>query len=490
MGFVMLLSQILSGIVPAEPLPGDIEIAAVELNSQNVVPGALFIALNGKNSDGRKYIPDALQKGAVAVLYDGDYTPPAAEGVLFVKSTGDMRENIARAAANFYKPIPPFVSAVTGTNGKTSIADFTRQLMKNLGYLAASIGTVGVVSDVAENTETLTTPDSVTLHRILRGLATKGVDYVSLEASSIGIEQYRLDGLKIKVAGFTNFTQDHLDYHLTMENYLQAKEQLFSRVMDPEGTAVFFSDIPEFAELAEICRRRGVKVMSYGYHGENLKILSRTPHAEGQTLEVEIEGRPYRFELPLIGEFQAMNVLCAVGMVIALHGFSGKIIDSLPHLKGAPGRLDLAGRLANGAAVYVDYAHTPDALENVLKTMRHHTTGKLWVVFGCGGDRDKLKRPMMGKIARELADEAVVTDDNPRTEDAEEIRRQILCECPQAVEIGDRIEAINYAVSKLSEGDMLVIAGKGHENGQKIGSQVIPMNDLEEAAKAISRFSR
>ncbi len=486
----MLLSQILSGIVPAEPLPGDIEIAAVELNSQNVVPGALFIALNGKNSDGRKYIPDALQKGAVAVLYDGDYTPSAAEGVLFVKSTGDMRENIARAAANFYKPIPPFVSAVTGTNGKTSIADFTRQLMKNLGYLAASIGTVGVVSDVAENTETLTTPDSVTLHRILRGLATKGVDYVSLEASSIGIEQYRLGGLKIKVAGFTNFTQDHLDYHLTMENYLQAKEQLFSRVMDPEGTAVLNADIPEFAELAEICRRRGVKVMSYGYHGENLKILSRTPHAEGQMLEVEIEGRPYRFELPLIGEFQAMNVLCAVGMVIALHGFSGKIIDSLPHLKGAPGRLDLAGRLANGAAVYVDYAHTPDALENVLKTMRHHTTGKLWVVFGCGGDRDKLKRPMMGKIARELADEAVVTDDNSRTEDAAEIRRQILCECPQAVEIGDRIEAINYAVSKLSEGDMLVIAGKGHENGQKIGSQVIPMNDLEEAAKAISRLSR
>lgn len=486
----MLLSQILAGVPLAEKLSGDTEISAVELDSRKTVPGALFIALNGKNSDGRKFIPDALEKGAAAVLYDGDYTPPAADGVLFVRADGDMRQNIARAAANFYKPVPPYISAVTGTNGKTSIADFTRQLMKKLGYSAASIGTVGVVSDVAENAETLTTPDSVTLHRILRDLAVRGVDYVSLEASSIGIEQYRLDGLKIKAAGFTNFTQDHLDYHLTMESYLKAKEELFSRVMETDGTAVLNADIPEFAELAEICRRRGIKVMSYGRNGSDLKILSRVPHAEGQTLETEIEGRPYRLELPLIGEFQAMNVLCAVGMVIAMHGFSGKIIDSLPHLKGAPGRLDLAGRLANGAAVYVDYAHTPDALENVLKTMRHHTVGKLSVVFGCGGDRDKLKRPIMGRIARELADRAVVTDDNPRTEDAAEIRRQILCECPDAAEIGDRVEAINYAVSRLGEGDMLVIAGKGHENGQKIGDRIIPMNDLEEAAKAIARLSR
>lgn len=223
----MLLSQILAGVPLAEKLSGDAEISAVELDSRKTVPGALFIALNGKNSDGRKFIPDALEKGAAAVLYDGDYTPPAADGVLFVRADGDMRQNIARAAANFYKPVPPYISAVTGTNGKTSIADFTRQLMKKLGYSAASIGTVGVVSDVAENAETLTTPDSVTLHRILRDLAVRGVDYVSLEASSIGIEQYRLDGLKIKAAGFTNFTQDHLDYHLTMENYLKAKEELF-----------------------------------------------------------------------------------------------------------------------------------------------------------------------------------------------------------------------------------------------------------------------
>ena len=485
----MLLSQILSGIKTVDGDFADTEIGSVEIDSRKIVPGALFIALNGTAENGRKYIPDALAKGAAAVLYDGEYAAPAESGAVFVRAAGDMRANIARAAGNFYKPMPARLYAVTGTNGKTSIADFCRQMMRCLGYSSASIGTVGVVADVVAPTETLTTPDSVTLHRILRDLALKGVDYVSLEASSVGIEQHRLDGLSIKVAGFTNFTQDHLDYHKTMANYLKAKEELFSRVMEADGTAVLNADIPEFAELAEICRARGIRVMSYGRGGKDLRLLERTPHAAGQTLEVEIEGRPYRVELPLIGEFQAMNVLCAVGMVIAGHGFSGKIIDYLPHLKGARGRLDLVGRRANGAGVYVDYAHTPDALENVLKTMRHHTANKLWVVFGCGGDRDKLKRPIMGRIARELADNVIVTDDNPRTEDAAAIRRQILAECPDAVEIGDRIEAIKYAVEGLKEGDMLVIAGKGHENGQKIGDKLIPMNDIEEAAKALNGLS-
>lgn len=487
----MLLSQILSGVPTTEGEWPDVEIGTVEIDSRKVEPGALFIALNGSCSDGRKYIPDAVAKGAAAVLYDGDYQLPAeTASAVFVKAFGDMRENVARAAANFYKPLPPYISAITGTNGKTSIADFTRQLMRHLGYSSASIGTIGVVSDAAENIETLTTPDSVTLHRILRELAQKGVEYVSLEASSIGIEQHRLDGLKIKVAGFTNFTQDHLDYHQTMKNYLKAKELLFSRVMEADGTAVLNADIAEFDRLSQLCRQRGIRVMSYGYKGNDLKIISRQPHATGQTLETEILGQRHRLELPLIGEFQAMNVLCAVGMIIALHGFSGKIIDYLPSVKGAPGRLDLAGRLKNGAGVYIDYAHTPDALENVLKTMRHHTEKKLWIVFGCGGDRDKLKRPLMGKIARELADRVVVTDDNPRTEDAAEIRRQIMAECPKAAEIGDRVAAIEYAISQLEAGDMLVIAGKGHENGQKIGDQVIPMNDMEEATKAIAKSQR
>lgn len=489
----MLLSQILAGVPLAEKLSGDAEISAVELDSRKTVPGALFIALNGKNSDGRKFIPDALEKGAAAVLYDGDYTPPAADGVLFVRADGDMRQNIARAAANFYKPVPPYISAVTGTNGKTSIADFTRQLMKKLGYSAASIGTVGVVSDVAENAETLTTPDSVTLHRILRDLAVRGVDYVSLEASSIGIEQYRLDGLKIKAAGFTNFTQDHLDYHLTMENYLKAKEELFSRVMETDGTAVLNADIPEFAELAEICRRRGIKVMSYGRNGSDLKILSRVPHAEGQTLETEIEGRPYRLELPLIGEFQAMNVLCAVGMVIAMHGFSGKIIDSLPHLKGAPGRLDLAGRLANGAAVYVDYAHTPDALDNVIRTVNQLRTGNetFTVVAGCGGDRDRTKRPEMAAIVAEGADRAIFTSDNPRSEDPMDILEEMMAGVPaertaRVLVNPDRRQAIRTAVAMARKGDIILVAGKGHETYQEVKGVRTHFDDMEQLREAFS----
>lgn len=489
----MLLSQILAGVPLAEKLSGDAEISAVELDSRKTVPGALFIALNGKNSDGRKFIPDALEKGAAAVLYDGDYTPPAADGVLFVRADGDMRQNIARAAANFYKPVPPYISAVTGTNGKTSIANFTRQLMKKLGYSAASIGTVGVVSDVAENAETLTTPDSVTLHRILRDLAVRGVDYVSLEASSIGIEQYRLDGLKIKAAGFTNFTQDHLDYHLTMENYLKAKEELFSRVMETDGTAVLNADIPEFAELAEICRRRGIKVMSYGRNGSDLKILSRVPHAEGQTLETEIEGRPYRLELPLIGEFQAMNVLCAVGMVIAMHGFSGKIIDSLPHLKGAPGRLDLAGRLANGAAVYVDYAHTPDALDNVIRTVNQLRTGNetFTVVAGCGGDRDRTKRPEMAAIVAEGADRAIFTSDNPRSEDPMDILEEMMAGVPaertaRVLVNPDRRQAIRTAVAMARKGDIILVAGKGHETYQEVKGVRTHFDDMEQLREAFS----
>ena len=381
------------------------------------------------------------------------------------------------------------ILAVTGTNGKTSIADFTRQMMSFLGYKAASIGTIGVVSDVMENVETLTTPDSVTLHKILTDLANFGVDYVSMEASSVGIEQYRMDGLNIKVAGFTNLTQDHLDYHLTMENYFEAKKQLFSRVLSANGTAVLNADIKEFAELEKICKNRGIKVLSYGINGSDLKIINRVPHAEGQTLKLSVFNEEYQVELPLIGEFQAMNVLCALGMVIALKGrFDKRMIDYIPHIKGAPGRLDRVGALPNGAGIYVDYAHTPDALENVLETMRHHTKNKLWVVFGCGGDRDKLKRPIMGKIAKDLADEIVVTDDNPRSEDAAQIRREIMAECPKAYEIGNRIKAIKFAISKLSAGDMLVIAGKGHETGQKIGDKVIPMNDIEEARKQLAEY--
>ena len=482
----MLLSEILRGIEVIGEYTEDVEVNMIELNSQKVTSGGMFIALSGKNRDGKVYIPEALKRGAAVVVYEGEYDAPA-DSAVFVRVGGIMRENIAIMAANFYRNLPPLISAITGTNGKTSIADFTRQMMTELGHHAASIGTIGVVSDVMENIETLTTPDSITLHRILAELAAGGVDYVSMEASSVGIEQYRLDGLDIKVAGFTNFTQDHLDYHLTMENYFEAKKLLFSRLLKSGSTAVLNADIPEFAELDEVCRKRGIKVMSYGVKGKDLRLIERHAHGNGQNLKLEIAGQKCEVELPLIGAFQAMNVLCAIGMVMALNGgFDNRIIEFLPHLKGACGRLDRAGALPNGAAVYVDYAHTPDALENVLRTMREHTVGKLWVVFGCGGDRDKLKRPIMGEIAERLADCVIVTDDNPRSEQPAQIRSEILQKCPKALEIGDRIEAIEYAISHLQAGDMLVLAGKGHETGQKIGDTVIPMNDIVEAKRILA----
>ena len=485
----MKLSKILHGIETDNEYSPEIEITALELDSHKVSNGGLFIALSGKTQDGKKYIPAALDAGARVVVYDGEYNGAKDEAV-FIKLKGDMRRNVAQMAANFYTNIPPMMSAITGTNGKTSIADFTRQLMRTLGHNAASIGTVGVVADGFDNIETLTTPDSITLHKILKQLAIAGVEYVSMEASSVGIEQYRMDNLPIKVAGFTNFTQDHLDYHITMENYFEAKKQLFSRVMKADGTAVLNADIKEFDELRRTCDERGIKVLSYGKKGRDMKLIESVPHGEGQKLKVEILGKIYVIDLPLIGAFQAMNVLCAIGMVIALNGgMSEKIIDYLPRIKGACGRLDRVGTLPNGAAVYVDYAHTPDALENVLKTVRVHTNNKLWVVFGCGGDRDKLKRPIMGEIAERLADKVIVTDDNPRTERAEQIRSEVIAKCPSAIEIGDRIEAIEYAISHLEKGDILVLAGKGHETGQKIGDTIIPMNDIDEARRLLKKYS-
>lgn len=482
----MKLSQILQGIKTAQDYNCEIDILSITQNSQNVTPNGLFIALSGKTQDGKKYIPDAIKRGAAAVVYDGEYDT-ASQNAVFIKLIGDMRSNIAKIAHNFYPQIPALISAITGTNGKTSIADFTRQMMTFLGYHSASIGTIGVVSDVMENIETLTTPDSITLHQILSRLANAGVDYVSMEASSVGIEQYRMDNIKIKTAGFTNLTQDHLDYHLNMQNYFNAKKLLFSRLLSPDGTAVLNADTEQFAELKSICEQRKITVWSYGKNGCELKLLNTIPQPQGQIITVSIFGKEYTINLPLIGHFQAMNILCALGMVCSLNnGFNEKLLEILPKIKGACGRLDLVGSLPNGASVYVDYAHTPDALENVLKTMRHHTQNNLWVLFGCGGDRDKLKRPIMGEIAAQLADKIIITDDNPRSEDAAQIRKEIIAKCPNAVEIGDRIKAIEYAISHLESGDMLVLAGKGHETGQKIGDTIIPMNDIIEAKRILS----
>ncbi len=485
----MRLDKILHNISTENDYPANVEVCSIELNSQKSVPNSMFLALKGNKLDGKDFIDDAISKGATVIAYDGQYNIlPQYSNIVFIKLQGNMSQNIAQIAHNFYYHSPKYISAVTGTNGKTSIADFTRQLMTNLGYSSASIGTIGVVCDAIDSFDTLTTPDSITMHQTLNKLAQKNVEYVSLEASSIGIEQYRLDGINISVAGFTNLTQDHLDYHHSMQEYLKAKEQLFSRVMQATGTAVLNADIKEFDELNDLCKKRGIKVLSYGYKAKDLIILSRTPHSKGQLLELEILGNKYKIELPLIGEFQAMNVLCAVGMVIALRGFEQKIMDYLPSIKGAIGRLEYMGSLSNNANIYVDYAHTPDALENVLNTMRSHTKGNLWVIFGCGGDRDKTKRPIMGKIANDLADMVIITDDNPRTENAEQIRLEVASTCSKAVNLGDRAKAIEYAVSRLKADDMLVIAGKGHEDYQIIGKEVVTQSDIKISKEMIKKY--
>ena len=484
----MKLNKVLQGIETSTTYNGETEITSVALNSQKSTKGGLFIALSGKMQDGKKYISDAVERGVSAVVYDGEYDAPVNSPVEYIKLSGDMRANIAQIAHNFYPQTPALISAITGTNGKTSIADFTRQMMTFLGHHSASIGTIGVVSDVMENIETLTTPDSITLHQILNKLSGAGVEYVSMEASSVGIEQHRMDNLDIKTAGFTNLTQDHLDYHLNMQNYFNAKKLLFSHLLSPRGTAVLNADIAEFAELKSICEQRGITVWSYGKNGQELKLLNTIAQPQGQIITVSVFGKEHTINLPLIGHFQAMNVLCALGMVCALNnGFDEHLLEILPKIKGACGRLDFVGITKNGAAVYVDYAHTPDALENVLNTMRHHTQNNLWVLFGCGGDRDKLKRPIMGDIAARLADKIVITDDNPRSEDAAQIRKEIMAKCPHAVEIGDRVKAIEYAISHLQSGDMLVLAGKGHETGQKIGDTTIPMNDINEAKRILAQ---
>jgi UDP-N-acetylmuramoyl-L-alanyl-D-glutamate--2,6-diaminopimelate ligase len=390
-------------------------------------------------------------------------------------------------AARFHGAQPAMLAAVTGTNGKTSTANFARQLWQALGHKAASLGTIGITAPGFERPGSLTTPDPVTLHRDLAELVRAGIDHAALEASSHGLDQYRLDGLEVGVAAFTNLTHDHLDYHATMEAYFAAKARLFGAVMRPGGVAVLNADAAEYPLLVEICRRRGHRVVGYGMAaGADLRMVARTPRPEGQLIELEAFGARRRVTLPLVGAFQAMNVLAALGIVTASGDSTVAALDAMQHLAGVPGRMQHVGTTPSGAPVYVDYAHTPDALQNVLEALRPHTVNRLVVLFGCGGDRDAKKRPVMGGIATKLADMAIVTDDNPRSETPAAIRREILAAAPAAREIGDRAEAIHEAARALAAGDVLVVAGKGHERGQTIAGVTHPFDDAEVARAAIA----
>ena len=482
----MDLASLLGDRVSLPHSAGMREITGLTEDSRRVEQGFLFAALPGTQVDGTRFIPDACARGAAAILCRTGTPAPAGYPDIALITDANPRRRFALAAAKFYGAQPRTVVAVTGTNGKTSVAAFTRQIWQHLGVPAASIGTLGVVTP--DDTRPLhhTTPDPVTLHATLDALAAAGVEAVALEASSHGLAQYRLDGVKLTAAAFTNISRDHMDYHADFEDYAYAKMRLFGEVLGPGGTAVLNADAPLSHEIAAVCWARGQKVVSVGFEGEHLKLDEIIPSADGQTLKILYGGRTHTIALPLVGAFQASNALVAAGLVIAAGASTDAVLAALPALRGAAGRLERVGQSVAGAMAYVDYAHTPDALQTALSALRPHTRGRLVVVFGCGGDRDAGKRPQMGRIAAQLADAVIVTDDNPRTEDAAAIRAAILAAAPGARAIADRALAIGAGVAELAAGDVLLVAGKGHETGQIIGDHIRPFDDRAQVRAALS----
>jgi len=462
------------------------DITGITSDSRRVEPGFLFAALPGSRADGRAYIAEAVRRGAAAVLAPPDTTLGGLAAVIPLITDDNPRRLYALMAARLHAGQPATVVAVTGTNGKTSVVSFARQIWTALGRRAASYGTLGIQTAQGFEGGSLTTPDPVDLHTSLRRLAAQGVECLAMEASSHGLEQHRLDGVRLSAAAFTNLSRDHLDYHGSMAAYFEAKLRLFRDLLPADGTAVINADDAHGASVIAACRARGQRVIAYGKAGTELRLLGSEPTGNGQRLAIEVFGRRHTVDLPLIGGFQADNALCALGLVLAGGADAVAAVDSLAHVQGAPGRLQLVARHAAGAPIFVDYAHTPDALANVLDTLRPHVAGRLFVVFGCGGDRDAGKRPEMGRIAAERADVIIVTDDNPRSEQAAAIRGQILAACPGAREVGDRAAAIRLAVSELAVGDLLVVAGKGHERGQIVGTVTHPFDDAEQVRAAVA----
>lgn len=485
----MRLGQLMDTDAAMTATDAEIEITGLTADSRAVEPGFLFAAIPGVLRDGRDFIPDAVARGARAILAPPDLDRARLPDGVTLIADANPRRRLARMAARFHAPQPDAVVAVTGTNGKTSVASFTRQIWTVLGLPAASLGTLGLVAPGRDGGPGLTTPDPVALHRMLAELALDGVGHVAMEASSHGLDQHRLDGLDLVAAGFTNLTRDHLDYHGTMEAYRAAKLRLFEDLLPRGGTAVVNTAAAEYDAIVNIARERGQRVLAYGIEHGNLRAVTLTPHGGGFRAVLDVLGERFDVDFPLPGRFQVENALCALGLVLACGAAPARAVPALARLTGVPGRLEFVGRGAAGAPVYVDYAHTPDALETVLKTLRAHTRARLHVVFGCGGDRDRGKRPEMGRAARAHADVVVVTDDNPRCEPAGRIRQDVLQGCPDAADIGDRGEAIYRAVRALNAGDVLVIAGKGHEQGQVVGDATLPFDDRDAAREAIARLA-
>jgi UDP-N-acetylmuramoyl-L-alanyl-D-glutamate--2,6-diaminopimelate ligase len=465
------------------------DILGLTADSRAVQPGYLFAALPGARSDGRAFIADAVARGAGAVLVPEGTDWPAGVPPRPMLTAADARRALAQLAAGFYGLQPATVVAMTGTNGKTSTVDFLRQIWTLAGKRAASLGTLGLRALDFPETPSLTTPDPVLLHETLAELARGRVTHAALEASSHGLEQRRLDGLRIAAAGFSNLTRDHLDYHGDMAGYAAAKLRLFDTLLEPGAAAVASADMDAevLARLRDIAARRGLRLHTVGEQGEAIRLLRQDALPAGQVLALEIFGRRAEVSLPLPGRFQADNVMMAAALAVATGLPADQVLALLPKLAGVRGRMELAARLPNGAAVYVDYAHTPDALERLLKALRPHATGRLHVVFGAGGDRDPGKRPLMGEVAARLADRAIVTDDNPRTEDPAAIRAAVRAGMSRGEDVGDRAAAIAHAVEALAPGDVLAVAGKGHESGQTIGTTTLPFDDVETVRRILGQ---
>ncbi|HEV2158863.1 UDP-N-acetylmuramoyl-L-alanyl-D-glutamate--2,6-diaminopimelate ligase [Bradyrhizobium sp.] len=480
----MKLRDLLGNDAALEPAVAALEVSGVALDSRVVKPGELFFALAGSKTDGARFIDAAVAAGAVAVV--GDHVPAAGK-VPFV-TVANPRRALALAAARFFPAQPATIAAVTGTSGKTSVAAFTRQIWERLGHASASIGTIGLVSPKRTVYGSLTTPDPIALHRQLDEIAREGVTHLAFEASSHGLDQYRLDGVRVSAGGFTNLSRDHMDYHPTVAHYLAAKLRLFRELVAPGGAAVISADHDCSAEAIEAAKSRGLRVMAVGRNGdggEGIRLADAEVEGFAQKLTVEHHGKRYAIRLPLVGEFQIENALVSAGLAIGTGSDAANVFASLEHLEGAKGRLERVGE-RNGAPIFVDYAHKPDALAKALQALRPYARRRLVVVFGAGGDRDAGKRPIMGGIAADNADGVIITDDNPRSEKPEAIRAEILAAAKGAREIGDRAAAIRVAIEELQDGDALLIAGKGHETGQIVGGQVLPFSDHEAVAAALA----
>ncbi|MEM8917839.1 MAG: UDP-N-acetylmuramoyl-L-alanyl-D-glutamate--2,6-diaminopimelate ligase [Pseudomonadota bacterium] len=465
---------------------GDCHVSGLAIDNRKIAPGNIFGAFQGSAANGEDYIDAAIQAGAIAVVA----RPEAiVEGAVHIRDD-QPRRLFALLAARYFTPSPTCVAAVTGTNGKTSTAELTRQLWRMAGLNSASIGTLGVTTASEQVKTGLTTPDIVTFLSNMSGLAREGVSHAIFEASSHGLAQYRTEGLPVQVGVFTNLSRDHLDYHGDMDSYFEAKMRLFDEVLDADGTAVVWADDEQWS--SKVSRRamdRGLKLFTVGENGTSLRLVSRMPTQLGQTLMVKANGNTHRIALPLIGSYQAANALCAAGVVLSTGGTLDDVFDHMQRLQPVRGRLERAVITAVGAPVYVDYAHTPDGLRAAIEALRPHVKGQLITVFGAGGDRDKGKRPEMGAVAADMSDVVLVTDDNPRNEDPVAIRAEILAGAGEAQEVADRREAILAAIAQAGQDDIVLLAGKGHEQGQIVGDRIIPFDDVEVARECARQAS-